>query len=240
MARIDYFNDPDAPEGLDPFQTLYNQIADDMLTYRETLVLVAYLITGGLTCTDVEGRHRDKRRRETLKSFGLLNLLFDAPLSEDQAEVQVVTLHRLLVVVVVVALRALRVDVRVDPERAPRARPTEQSEGLEADVPAELGDEHLDEIGIAGVGPAAGRDVDRHLRLGVEPEGTQLPVRGLALPGSRGVSSRAATRPQGDRQDREGLEAPGRCGGRARTIPPRSPRAPGCRTPGPHWTKSGR
>jgi hypothetical protein len=32
-----YSYDEDAPENLDPFQTLYNEIANDMLTFRETL-----------------------------------------------------------------------------------------------------------------------------------------------------------------------------------------------------------
>lgn len=65
-----------------------------VLTYRETLVLVAYLITGGLTCAEVERRHRDGRRRDSLKRFGLLDLLFDAPLSEDESEILRV-LHRI-------------------------------------------------------------------------------------------------------------------------------------------------
>lgn len=57
-----------------------------VLTYREALVLVAYLVTGGLSCEEVEARHR-KRRRGDLSSYRLLTLLFEPSLSQDEAEV---------------------------------------------------------------------------------------------------------------------------------------------------------
>lgn len=58
-----------------------------VLTFREVLVFVAFLVTGGLSCGAVEERHRDGRRRDGLKKQRLLELLFDAQLNEDQAEV---------------------------------------------------------------------------------------------------------------------------------------------------------
>jgi hypothetical protein len=58
-----------------------------VLTFREVLVLVAFLVTGGLSCGEVEERHRDGRRRDGLSKYRLLEVLFNAPLNEDQAEV---------------------------------------------------------------------------------------------------------------------------------------------------------
>jgi len=72
-----------------------------VLTYRETLVFVAYLITGGLSCAEVARRHTDGRRRDGLKQYRLLDLLFSPSLSEDQAEI----------------LRVLQCVKRLDPGR---------------------------------------------------------------------------------------------------------------------------
>lgn len=47
-----------------------------VLTYRETIALVALLVTGGLDCEDVEARHRDGRRHEELKRARLPERLF--------------------------------------------------------------------------------------------------------------------------------------------------------------------
>jgi len=57
-----------------------------VLTYRETLVLVAYLVTGGLSCADVEQFHR-KRGNRALDDPRLLNLLFEPRLSDDEADI---------------------------------------------------------------------------------------------------------------------------------------------------------
>jgi hypothetical protein len=58
-----------------------------VLTYRETLVLVAYAVTGNLTCRDVERFHQDGRRHSRLNDHRLLQLLFEPSLTEDELEV---------------------------------------------------------------------------------------------------------------------------------------------------------
>jgi len=55
-----------------------------VLTFRETLVLVAYLVTGGLSCADVEKKHRSRRPEAALYPYGLLPLLFSPDLTTDQ------------------------------------------------------------------------------------------------------------------------------------------------------------
>lgn len=58
-----------------------------VLTYRETLVLVAYIVTGNLSCEQVEELHRNKRKAEKLREYRLLRLLFEHGLSDDELEV---------------------------------------------------------------------------------------------------------------------------------------------------------
>lgn len=57
-----------------------------ILTFRETLKFVAYLITGGLSCSDVEELHR-RRKLGELRAHRLLPLLFESRLSDDEAEI---------------------------------------------------------------------------------------------------------------------------------------------------------
>ena len=57
-----------------------------VLTYRETLVLVAYLVTAGLTCSGVEQLHRRSNSQELARGR-LLELLFEPSLSDDEADV---------------------------------------------------------------------------------------------------------------------------------------------------------
>lgn len=68
-----------------------------VLTFRETLVLVAYVVTGGLTCDKVESMHVDGRTRKKLERYRLLQLLFEPTLSEDEADVMGILgrIHRL-------------------------------------------------------------------------------------------------------------------------------------------------
>ncbi|MDF1800653.1 MAG: hypothetical protein P1V81_15865 [Planctomycetota bacterium] len=59
-----------------------------VLTYREVLILVAYLVTGNLTCEQVEEHHRrGLQGEEFLDRHRLLELLFDPNLSDDDLEV---------------------------------------------------------------------------------------------------------------------------------------------------------
>lgn len=56
-----------------------------VLTFRETLILIAYLLTGGLRCADVERLVLRKRPAE-LDNHHLERLLFEVPLDERKAE----------------------------------------------------------------------------------------------------------------------------------------------------------
>jgi hypothetical protein len=57
-----------------------------VLTYREALILVAYLVTGGLACEGVEKLHRGGRTEE-LRKHDVLDLLFEVRLPSDAADV---------------------------------------------------------------------------------------------------------------------------------------------------------
>ena len=52
-----------------------------VLTYRETIQLAAFLVTGGIDCGEVEAMHRDARRRDGLAEHRTLDLLFERELS---------------------------------------------------------------------------------------------------------------------------------------------------------------
>lgn len=93
-----------------------------VLTYRETLVLVAYLVTGGLTCSRVEELHR-RDARDELARHHLLSLLFELRLSEDEADV----------------LRILRRIGRLDPGRV-ALRPIDERLHRELEEADELGE----------------------------------------------------------------------------------------------------
>ncbi len=114
-----------------------------VLTYRETLVFVAYLITGGLTCKEVARLHSDGRRRDQLMQYGLLDLLFDASLSEDQSE----------------TLRVLQRIKRLDPGRI-ALRPVDERLHRELEAEGRLG------AGVFGEGSVqlkSKRDIDREV-----------------------------------------------------------------------------
>lgn len=114
-----------------------------VLTYRETLVFVAYLITGGLTCKEVARFHSDGRRRDRLMQYGLLDLLFDSSLSEDQSE----------------TLRVLQRIKRLDPGRI-ALRPVDERLHRELEAQGRLG------AGVFGDGsaqPKSKRDIDREV-----------------------------------------------------------------------------
>ncbi len=114
-----------------------------VLTFREVLVFVAFLTTGGLTCEDVEQRHRDGRRRESLSKHRLLEVLFDAQLTEDQREV----------------LRVLERIKRLDPGRI-ALRPVDEELHRELESEGKLG------AGVFGeetVAPKSKRDRDREV-----------------------------------------------------------------------------
>lgn len=49
-----------------------------VITIRDTLMLIAYMITGGLTCADVHGRLKT-RRKPWQAEYAFYNLLFEAP-----------------------------------------------------------------------------------------------------------------------------------------------------------------
>jgi hypothetical protein len=95
-----------------------------ILTYRETLIFAAYLITGGLSCRRVEVLHRDKKQHPSLRRYGFLGLLFEPLLSEDQSDL----------------LRILQTIKRLDPGKV-ALRPVDE----------ELHDE-LERAGNFGVG----------------------------------------------------------------------------------------
>ncbi|WP_407280346.1 hypothetical protein U5817_08140 [Aromatoleum evansii] len=56
-----------------------------VLTFRETLEFVAYLVTGRLSCIDVERLHRNHELGK-LNGRRILPLLFELPLNDDDAE----------------------------------------------------------------------------------------------------------------------------------------------------------
>ena len=114
-----------------------------VLTYRETLVLVAFLVTGGLTCQKVEEFHRDGRRRPRLGGYALVDLLFDAPLSEDKSE----------------ALRILETIKRLDPGRI-ALRPVDEEIHREMETEGRLG---AGVFGDESVQPKAKRDLEREV-----------------------------------------------------------------------------
>ncbi len=55
-----------------------------VLTYRETLFLVSYLVTGGLTCGAVEAVH--SRKKTDLDAYLLVDLLFERTLADAEAK----------------------------------------------------------------------------------------------------------------------------------------------------------
>jgi len=114
-----------------------------VLTYREALVLVAFLITGGLTCEKVEETHRVVNRWERFGRYRTLDLLFEPRLSEDQSEI----------------LRILNRVKRLDPGRV-ALRPVDEELHRELESEGKLG------AGVFGDDSAqlrSRRDLDREV-----------------------------------------------------------------------------
>lgn len=100
-----------------------------VLTFREVLILAAYLVTGNLSCEEVEKLHRrGPDDRAFLQRHRLLNLLFDPQLSDEDLEVLPV-------------LRTLR---RMDPGRI-ALRPVDERLHSDLEQSGELGAGLFDE-----------------------------------------------------------------------------------------------
>lgn len=83
---------PSAPESnathRDALQELV-RVAEEagyVLTFRETLVFVAYIVTAGLSCKDVERLHR-RGVSGNLEQYEVLRLLFERKLTDDESDV---------------------------------------------------------------------------------------------------------------------------------------------------------